>query len=731
MRPRLVAVLLFVLAYLLANHRPAHAQADRLIRVGVYNNSPLILYDEQTQTAQGLFPDILGAIANQEGWELTWIHCIFEDCLDMLERGDLDLLPAIASSGERAQRFDFTRQTVLVNWGEVFTAPGVNVTALDDLDGLRIAVLRGDIHYEVLAEILAEARVDPVYIEVYEYPDVLAAVENGQADAGVVNRFYGLTYGGEYRVQRAPILFNPLEVRFAVRSGQHADLLEAIDRDLASMKVTPGSAYEQALQRWLPNEVHAGLPSWVYGAIFGVGVVSVVMVLGNLALRRQVQRRTQELHEHAIELGVLRRIDLAILKAENPTEIAAALLDTLQELIPFCCASVGVFDEATGRYVQLAARQSNKEMLTQVQLGPMNLQDIQTHLDKGPAIGVYEAGQRGSLLPLLSESVSVKTVEVPLWVSSDLIGILRIGVSGSDQEAERAADLGANLASQLAVALRQANLLDRVERHARELEERVQERTADLQHANERLLELSKLKDEFVSNVSHELRTPISSIKLHHHLLKAKPANKDVYIERLERETSRLEVLIENLLLLSRLDQGRAELELTRVDLNRLVQQYSEDRDLLAHSRGLVLTVKLAPDLPPVKADERMLGEVLSILLTNALNYTPEGGLVTVGTAIRGQDGESRAGFLVRDTGPGIPDTERPHLFERFFRGSAARTSGTPGTGLGLSIAHEIIERHGGSIEVESKGLPGEGTTFYVWLPTLAEAIAQETPAPR
>ena len=250
-----------------------------------------------------------------------------------------------------------------------------------------------------------------------------------------------------------------------------------------------------------------------------------------------------------------------------------------------------------------------------------------------------------------------------------------------------------------------------------EMEQRVEERTAELRAANARLQALGRIKDEFVANVSHELRTPIASLKLYHDLLRRNPQERVRYAERLERETRRLEQLVEDLLHLSRMEQGQVDLEPGPVDLNALAEQYALDRALLAEERGLRLSLDAQPGVPPVWADAQLLGQALSALLTNALNYTPRGGQVTLMTRTTTRESGQWAGIGVADTGPGIPAEEQPHLFERFYRGQAARETSAPGTGLGLSIAREIIERHGGEIEVISAGVPGQGATFIIWLP--------------
>jgi signal transduction histidine kinase len=111
-----------------------------------------------------------------------------------------------------------------------------------------------------------------------------------------------------------------------------------------------------------------------------------------------------------------------------------------------------------------------------------------------------------------------------------------------------------------------------------------------------------------------------------------------------------------------------------------------------------------------------LISQSLSILLTNAFNYTPEGGQVTISTTLRHEDGQYWAGLQVRDNGPGIQPEDQVRLFERFYRGNAARESGAPGTGLGLSIAQEIVKRHQGELEVFSEGEIGKGSIFTVWL---------------
>lgn len=257
----------------------------------------------------------------------------------------------------------------------------------------------------------------------------------------------------------------------------------------------------------------------------------------------------------------------------------------------------------------------------------------------------------------------------------------------------------------------------RLRESERLLEQRVQERTAELQAAYEQVTALNQAKDEFVSNVSHELRTPITSIKLHYYLLERKLLEPNKHLEIMRRETERLETLIESLLLLSRFDQDRVKFNFSPLDLNGLATHYYRDRSALAAEKQLQLDHHLYPAGLTVAADPGMFGQAVSILLTNALNYTPAGGQITISTHRRQTPAGAQAGIQIQDTGPGISAEDQQHLFERFYRGSAAQNSGVNGTGLGLSIAQQIIRRHQGQIEVISNGAAGEGAHITLWLP--------------
>jgi signal transduction histidine kinase len=248
------------------------------------------------------------------------------------------------------------------------------------------------------------------------------------------------------------------------------------------------------------------------------------------------------------------------------------------------------------------------------------------------------------------------------------------------------------------------------------LEQRVTERTRELATANERLQELDRLKSKFVSDVSHELRTPLTNLKLYLNLVEHGRADKQSqYLGIMREQVDRLTYLIEAILDLSHLESGRRRMAFAPVDLNAVVMQVVGEQRARAEVAGLALACETAPDLPLVRGDRQALSQVVSNLVANAISYTAAGA-VNVRTLPALECG--RVCVEVQDSGTGIEPADLPHVFERFYRGQRSAQSNIPGTGLGLAIVKELVELHGGRVEVES--VQAKGSTFRVWLP-LAE----------
>jgi two-component system phosphate regulon sensor histidine kinase PhoR len=223
---------------------------------------------------------------------------------------------------------------------------------------------------------------------------------------------------------------------------------------------------------------------------------------------------------------------------------------------------------------------------------------------------------------------------------------------------------------------------------------------------------LEVLRRDFVANASHELKTPVAAVRaLAETLLTALPEDPGAgrrFAERIGREAERLDLLVRNLLDLSRVERGTLDVE--PVDLVGLVKEVVALLADRADERRIRLRTELQPQVA-MRGDRAQLGLLVSNLVDNALRYTPARGTVRV----RLEAAERTAVLQVADTGEGIPAGELPRIFERFYRVDKARARQTGGTGLGLAIVRHVAEAHGGAVEVDSE--LGRGSTFTVTLP--------------
>jgi two-component system phosphate regulon sensor histidine kinase PhoR len=238
------------------------------------------------------------------------------------------------------------------------------------------------------------------------------------------------------------------------------------------------------------------------------------------------------------------------------------------------------------------------------------------------------------------------------------------------------------------------------------------------------LRRLEKIRKDFVANVSHELRTPLTSIKGYVEALldgaKDDPAASTKFLSIILKQSDRLNLIIEDLLELSKIESGGVLLKEEPLELRSVIERtLSMIKPIADKNRHRLVTV-VDPSLPPVAGDEDRLVQVLTNLLDNAIKYTPSGGTITVGaklaSAVGNAESSARAIELsVADTGIGIPEADRPRVFERFYRVDKARSRELGGTGLGLAIVKHIIEGHGGQVWVEANH--PQGSRFVVRLP--------------
>ena len=245
---------------------------------------------------------------------------------------------------------------------------------------------------------------------------------------------------------------------------------------------------------------------------------------------------------------------------------------------------------------------------------------------------------------------------------------------------------------------------------------------AALRATNEQLEAVSRAKSDFLSVVSHEVRTPLGSIRGFSEMLRddaLSPEERIEYAGLINSEAQRLSRLVEDLLDLDRLESGRFDLRLERVDLRAIVSGVLEQA--APTTNGHVLRSTVEPSLPRLRGDPDKLAQIVGNLVANAIKYSPHGGAVTVGAGVE----DEHVHLWVQDEGIGIPAAMLESVFERYARVESVEHRAIKGTGLGLAIVRQIAELHGGRAWAESQ--LGRGCRFHVTLPLASPPEAEPT----
>lgn len=481
-------------------------------------------------------------------------------------------------------------------------------------------------------------------------------------------------------------------------------LLEATERCLASALGTPSAHMIINSKLAWPRE-HAVEILDVFGS------VSQTLVESRETLERRL-RELMVLHEasHALsrslDIDTLLQEVLQLIKREFGFEhLGVRLLD--EDGVLRIRSHAGLSDE----YVSISAMPPTRDTY----FGSC-------FLDARPVVvGDTRDIDKPLLFSKLVKAVPISAfIHAPMIYEGRVIGVLTAYTSrGPMHFTDEFVELFAALANQLAMAAINARLYGEVQAYSHAMEEKVTRRTAELEKANARLLELDRLKSDFLSTVSHELRTPLTSIRSFSEILLRYDVD-DVekrrkFVAIINNEAERLTRMINDLLDLSKIEAGRLELVPEPLRLETAFARAIGASQPLFTEKGINVVNSIAEPLPSVYADADRLHQVLTNLLANAVKFSPERGTIRISGARK----EDFVLIRVADEGPGIPPDRLERIFERFHQVRDPLQSQTLGTGLGLTISREIVDKMGGKIWGESA--PGEGAVFFFTVPLFKE----------
>jgi PAS domain S-box-containing protein len=659
---QLARCLLILVAVLLA---ATSLRAQQHVRVGVYQNSPKVDYTN-AGVPEGIFIDVIEAIAKKNGWTIEYVPGTWQEGLDRVVAGEIDLMPDVARTPEREGLFSFHQEPVLSSWNQVYASPDSGIRTLLDLQGKRVAVLEGSMQQEFVSRMAAGFRVDLTLVPFPDFAAAFKAVADRRADAVVTNRFYGFRHARSAGLEDTAIIFNPSALFFATFAGTHASLLAAIDRELLVLKKDPSSAYHQSLLRWTQEQQRPVLPAWLKWAALAVAVLLAGAVAWTATLRGAACRLRESENRQRSLAAELNRI------FENSRD-AICVFDEQLRFKRVSSACAGLWGYAPG------------------ELFGKSYLDIIPEEDRAPTMSLLEKIRAGKMTrPLEARSTRkdgslVPTVWSAVWspVEATWYGIAR-------DDSER----------------RQLLL--------------------DLRDARDAALAADRTKSAFLATMSHELRTPLNSIIGFTGIMLQGFAGPLTDEQRKQlgmvRDSSRhLLALINDVLDISKIEAGELRVAAKTFDLAASIGKVSAMVRPMADRKGLALDVRVNEDVRTMNGDSRRVEQILLNLLGNAVKFTDRGGislavsLVPARGAAQQGTGVPAVRLQVADTGIGIPADSIDMVFKPFQQVDSTLSRPHEGTGLGLAICQRLTALMSGTIEATS--VLNQGSVFTVTLP--------------
>ena len=686
MKYKLLSII-FLSFFLIIFVSPLPAFSGPSLKIGIYENPPLVMKTTEGKY-EGFVIDILNSIARNEGWKITYVYGTWENVLSKLNKGEIDIFGPIVYSDERAKIYDFNKEMIISNWGQIYAQRVSKLESILDLDKKRIAVLKNDIYYigeNGLKAFSTKFHLHITFVEVNDYSKVFSLISKGKVDAGLATRLNGIGVRKRYKIKETPIVFKPVELFFALPKGkeQNQILIKKIDVQLEKMKKDQNSIYYTSMTKWLTIERERKIwriVKWTGLAIFIVFLLALIIIY---LLKRKIEEKTRELKQRNNllfkEIRARERTEEILKKEEERFRIILKSIGdgvivsdksgniiytnkSASKITGYC------FDEIMGKNLsvlfKIKGQESLQAFLQKVLKAniSMSLPDEAILIDKDNREKII----KDSISPLRNKN-------------SQIIGIVLV---------------------------------------FRDItEERVLEKEAE---KIQKIETLSLLAGGIAHDFNNLLTSIIGKIDLALFAINAGnvPKNKIIkYLEDAEFAAKNSTSLTKQLLSFSKDHIFSREI----VYLNQTIKNTAQ---FMVRGKNTKIIFSIMDNLWPVYADSGQISQVIGNIVLNASQAMPDGGTIKVSAKnilLSGKEEKispipgEYIEISIKDEGIGISDEVLPKIFDLYF------TTKSEGNGLGLAMSWLIIKKHNGYIKVDS--LPGAGTTFHIYLPVSTDSV--------
>ena len=672
-------IILIYCMLLVISFPPLDSMADTRIRVGVYQNRPL-LFKDTDGNVKGIFSDILKHVAAKEGWTIEYMSESWAECLKDLKTGKLDILPAIAYSEQRNQIFDFTYENIISNWGQIYTGQLSNIDSILDFKGKKIAVLQNDIYYKNLRELVKKLDIECRFTEAFDYEAVLELVEAGKCDAGLVNYLYGHQHDRKYNINRSSIILSPQKIHFAVPKGKNRKLVNTLDMYVRNLKKDKSSIYYQSLSRWIGVDSKQINLSWIYGTGAGAAGLILLFLVLNMILRSQVRKRTQELDakNQALISEIERRKNVEVALQKNEREYRSVFENTgTATFIVEEDMTISKVNEKAAKMIGYPKLEVEGKMKTSDFISRKDLKRLtEYHFDRRTENGPHPSEYEFDLIDRNGTPIKA---------------FIQISVIPKTQKSI-------------------ASLIDITSRV--KLEKKLQQ------------AQKMKAIGTLAGGVAHDLNNILSGIVSYPDLILMDLPENSPLIEpilTIQESGKKAAAIVQDLLTLARRGVSVSEV----VNLNDIIDEYlisPELEKLKSYHPEIEIKSNLDSALLNIMGSPVHLSKTVMNLVSNAAEAMPDGGKAEIiaenkyiDTPISGYEDVEEGDYAiltVSDNGIGIAPDEINRIFEPFY---TKKIMGRSGTGLGMAVLWGTVKDHNGYIHVKSD--EGKGTTIKLFFP--------------